>query len=177
MRALAVLCAVAVVAGCGGGSDRRPDGAGELSHHGISIGVPDEWDGRVLFTDSAGEGVVIFQVANFALPLNEGFQPPQELPPGDEDPIKAMAGDDLLLMVSTDQGSAPDLSLPVRITEASFLPRGSPLIPRGHAIAEEAGCFEGACVRVTVDFATPPSPAQLRAANEVLAALAIRGRR
>jgi hypothetical protein len=178
VRTLAVLCAVAVVAGCGGGgNDDASESAGGLSHNGISIGVPPAWDGRVLFTDPGGEGAVIFQVANFALPTNDGLEPPQKLPPGEEDRIKAMAGNDLLLMVSTNQGPAPDRSLPVRITDDSFLPPGSPLIPRGHAIAEEAGCFEGRCVRVTADFATPPSPAQLRDANEILASLAIRTRR
>lgn len=171
-----LLCAAGLVAGCGGGSEAEPRGETELRHQGISIGVPDDWDGRVLFTDSAGEGAVIFQVANFGLPPNEGLEPPQDLPPGQEDPIKAMAGDDLLLMVSTEQGPAPERSLPVRITKASFLAPGTPRIPRGHAIAEQAGCFEGRCLRVTVDFASPPSPAQLRAANEVLASLAIRRR-
>jgi hypothetical protein len=169
-----LLCATAVVAGCGGGGEVEPHRENELSHHGISIGVPKHWYGRVLFTDSAGEGAVIFQVANFALPANVGLAPPRTLPAGAEDPIKAMAGDDLLVMVTTGQGRAPELSLPVRITEGSFLPQGSPLIPRGHAIADEAGCFEGECLRATVDFATPPSPAQLAAANEVLASLSIR---
>jgi hypothetical protein len=174
MRALAVFCAVAIVAGCGGdGSKAEPRARAELTHQGVSIGVPEEWDGRILFTDTAGEGAVIFQLANFALPANEGLAPPQELPPGEEDPIKAMAGDDLLLMVVTDQGPAPDRSLPVQITEGSFRPPGSPLIPGGHAVAEEAGCFDGTCLRVTADFATPPSQAQLRVANDVLASLAI----
>ena len=176
MRALVVLCAVAVAAGCGGGNDHE-HGAGGLSHHGISIDVPVDWDGRVLFTDAAGEGTVIFQVANFTLPSNQRFEPPTILPSGEEDAIKAMAGDDLLVMVSTDQGRARDRSLPVRITEASFLPAGSPLIPRGHAIAEEGGCFEGRCLRVTVDFATPPPPTQLRLANLVLASLAVQPER
>jgi hypothetical protein len=85
-----------------------------------------------------------------------------------------MAGGDLLLMVLTDQGPAPSRSLPLRIDRASFLPPGSPLVPHGHAVAEEAGCVEGRCLRVTADFATPPSPTELRAANDVLASLAIR---
>jgi hypothetical protein len=180
MRVLAVVCAGALVAGCGGGStaesggQTEPGGQTELSHRGISIGVPEDWDGRVLFTDPAGEGAVIFQVANFVLPANEGFAPPQELPPGEEDPIKAMAGGDLLVMVLTDQPRAPSRSLPVRIDRASILPPGSPQVPLGHVIAEEAGCFEGRCLRVTADFATAPSPTQLRAANDVLASLAIR---
>jgi hypothetical protein len=87
VRALGVLCAAAVAAGCGGGSDHERDGADGLSHDGISIDVPADWDGRVL------------------------------------------------------------------------------------------GCFEGRCLRVTVDFATPPPPTQLTLANLVLASLAVQPER
>src|SRR5919106_4895367 len=101
MRIRACACAVVLAAGCGGQGEppeslpSRP----ALTHQGISIAVPEGWDGRALFTDAAGEGTVIFQVANFALPPNEGLEPPQELPPGEVDPIKAMTGEDLLLTV------------------------------------------------------------------------------
>jgi hypothetical protein len=174
MRVLTLVCALAVVAGCGGGSDDEPTSERQLRHHGISIAIPEAWDGRVLYTDAAGDGAVLFQVANFALAPNEGFEPPQELPPGEVDPIKAMAGDDLLIMVSTNQGAAPTRTLPLRISEDSFLSPDSPIIPRGHAIAEEAGCIEGRCIRVTVDFAKAPSAVQLERANGVLASLVIR---
>jgi hypothetical protein len=127
----------------------------------------------VLFIDAAGEGTAMLQVANFALPPNEGFEAPDELPPGEVDPIKAMSGDDLLVMISPDQVPAPTRSLPPRIGEESFLARGSPRIPHGHAIAEEAGCFRGKCVRIVVDFASPPSREQVEAANDVLASLTI----
>jgi hypothetical protein len=127
----------------------------------------------VLFTDAAGEGTAILQLANFALPPNEGFEPPEELPPGEVDPIKAMSGDDLLVMISPDQVPEPTRSLPPRISEESFLARGSPTIPHGHAIAEEAACLRGRCVRVIVDFASPPSRAQVEAANDVLTSLTI----
>jgi hypothetical protein len=175
MRIAACACALVLVGGCGGeGETPAPPASGtKLSHHGISIAVPAGYDGRVLFTDAAGEGTVIFQVANFALPPNEGFEPPEELPPGEVDPIKAMSGDDLLVMISTDQAPAPTRSLPPRISERSFLTRGSPRIPHGHAIAEEAGCFPGRCVRVVVDFASPPSREQVDAANDVLASVTI----
>jgi hypothetical protein len=173
MRAFAVLCAAGLVAGCGGVSAADEERTSELSHHGISISVPEEWDGRVLFTDAAGEGAVIFQLANFLLPPNEGLEPPRELLPGKHDPIKAMAGDDLLIMVSTGQGPASNRRLPVRITKASFLAPTSPLIPHGHAIAQEDGCFEERCLRVTVDFATTPSSEQIESANEVLSSLVI----
>jgi hypothetical protein len=135
--------------------------------------VPEGWDGRVLFTDAGGEGAVMFQVANFVLPGNAGFEPPQGLPPGEADPIKAMAGDDLLVMVSTDHVAAAGRAGPPRISQQSFLARGSPRIPHGHALAEEVACFRGICVRVTVDFASPPSREQVDAANDVLASLTI----
>jgi hypothetical protein len=84
-----------------------------------------------------------------------------------------MSGDDLLVMISTDQAPAPSRSLPPRVSEESFLARGSPTIPHGHAMAEEAACFRGRCVRVIVDFASPPSRDQVDAANDVLASLMI----
>lgn len=175
MRIGACACAAFLVAGCGGQGENpasRPSGA-KLSHQGISVAVPEGYDGRVLFTDAAGEGAVIFQVANFALPPNEGFEAPDALPAGEVDPIKAMAGDDLLVMISSDQGTAPSRALPPRISQKSFLARGSPRIPHGHAMAEEAACFRERCVQVIVDFASPPSREQIDAANEVLASLTI----
>jgi hypothetical protein len=72
-----------------------------LARSGVSIDVPDGWDGRILFTDAAGAGRLLLQVANFELPANEGFEPPQELPPGEKDPIKGMGAGDVLVIVST----------------------------------------------------------------------------
>ena len=76
-----------------------------LERNGVSIIVPAGWDGRILFRDAAGSSGVIFQVANFELPPDDVFEPPRELPPGEEDPIKAMgAGDVLVTAVSDDAG-------------------------------------------------------------------------
>jgi hypothetical protein len=175
MRTAACACALVLLGGCGGQGETpaaRPGGT-KLSHHGISIAVPAGWDGRVLFTDAAGEGPAILQLANFALPPNEGFEPPKELPPGEVDPIKTMSGDDVLVMISPAQVPGPSGSLPPRIGEESFLARGSPTIPHGHAMAEQAACFRGRCVRVLVDFASPPSRERVDAANDVLASLMI----
>jgi hypothetical protein len=176
VRIGACACAVVLAAGCGGEGDPPASHADrpELTHQGISIAVPAGWDGRVLFTDAAGEGTVVFQVANFALPTNEGIEPPRKLAPGEVDPIKAMAGDDLLVMISTGQAAVAGRTDPPLIGERSFLARGSPRIPHGHAVAEELGCVRGRCVRVTVDFASPPSRDQVAAANDVLASLTIR---
>jgi hypothetical protein len=171
----ACACAVVLAAGCGGEGDlpaSQPERA-ELKHDGISIAVPEAWDGRVLYTDAAGEGTVVFQLANFALPPNEGFEPPRELPPGEVDPIKAMAGDDVLVTISTDQVAAAGRAGPPRIGERSFLAPGTPRIPHGHALAEEPACVDGRCVRVTVDFASPPSREEVETANDVLASLSI----
>jgi hypothetical protein len=175
MRLAVSACTLLVLTACGGAGE--PPAAGSegtrLSHRGMSIAVPSGWDGRVLFTDAAGEGTTVFQLANFALPPNEGLEPPQELPPREVDPIKAMAGDDVLVMVTTDQRAGPTRPLPPQIGEESFLARGTPRIPHGHALAEESGCFRGRCILVTVDFASPPSPKQIEAANDVLASLTI----
>jgi hypothetical protein len=175
MQIRACACAVVLAAGCGGEGEppaSQPERA-ELRHHGISIAVPKGWDGRVLYTDAAGEGTVIFQVANFALPPNEGFEPPRKLPPGEVDPIKAMAGEDMLVTISTDQVAVGGRTGPPRISERSFLAPATLRIPHGHAIAEESACVDRRCVQVTVDFASPPSREQVDTANDVLASLAI----
>lgn len=168
---------ITFITACGAGSDAgvSPSSApaGQSLRHGpISISIPAGWSGRVLFTDPQGTDAIL-QVANFELPSNQGFEPPRELPPGQEDPIKAMSGDDVLIMVETGATTGLERSLPPRITDSWFLASNSTRVPRNHAVAVESGCFVNHCLRITADFATRPAESQLKSANDVLASLSI----
>jgi hypothetical protein len=162
--------------GCGGESNRElaqvAQNGRPLTHNGVSIDVPSGWDGRILFLDAKGSEA-IFQVANFELPPNDGFEPPRPVA-GQQDSIKSMAGEDTLIAVNTDLENAAPRSLPVRIGEDSFLAPDTPEIPRGHALARESGCFDTTCLKITVDFAlAPPSAELVDRANDVLASLSV----
>lgn len=170
-----LVAAAALVASCGGAERNAAfPQAVRLIHNGISLAVPEAWHGRILYLDPDGKDA-IFQVANFELPPNSGFDPPQELPPGSEDPIKSMSTSDILVSVATAGTYGPAASLPPQISEAAFVPpTDSPPTPRGHQLAHEAGCFDGRCIDVTVDFGTrPPAADQIRAANDVLRTLVV----
>ena len=163
-----------LLAGCGGGGLSRA-GPGDLSHRGVSIFVPDHWYGRILFADAQGV-VVIFQVANFKLADQQGFEPPKELPAGQEDPIKVMSGGDALVGVEAGARCTSAGSLTVRIARHSFPSASNPdaPVPAGHAVAEATGCFDHRSLFITVDFASGPVPKRLlRDANVVLASLRV----
>lgn len=156
--------------------DRR--GARRLEHSGVSLEIPDGWDGRVLFLDPQGASGLL-QVANFELPPNEGFAPPQELPPGEVDPIKAMAAEDVLVTVlpctalpGTDSGRpAPER---IALDVLSFRSPGDPSVPRGHALAEGTFNFGKRCLRIQVDFGSRPPPDRLeKRIDEVFASLSV----
>lgn len=141
--------------------DRRPTQGRRLEHGGVSLEIPTGWDGRVLFLDPQGASGLL-QAANFELPPNEGFDPPQELPPGEIDPIKAMTGEDALVTVlprAALAGTRPGEPAPARVSldSLSFLPAGDPRVPRGHALAEGAFRFGKRCLRISADFGGPPS--------------------
>jgi hypothetical protein len=160
------LLGAALLAGCGGGGLSRA-GPGDLSHGGVSIFVPDRWYGRILFGDPEGV-VAIFQVAN--------FEPPKELPAGQEDPIKAMSGGDVLVGVQAGGRCTSAGSLPVRITARSFVPSNGTVVPvpGGHAVAFESACINDHHLSITVDFAIRPARKNvLRSANAVLATLKV----
>jgi hypothetical protein len=154
---------------------KSPAPAGRrLTRNGASIAVPAGWDGRILFRDPTGSRGVIFQVANFRLPDNEGFEPPRELPPGQEDPIKAMDDGDVLITVNSDEASGDPVPETVTLDRLRFLPAAAPRVPRGHRIAEGAFCYAERCVRIVVDFGGR-SEAPLRSAvNAVLGSLAVK---
>jgi hypothetical protein len=174
MGSLALGLALTALVGCGRRSDDRSQVAADgtrLTHNGISIEVPPGWEGRILFLDAKGSEA-IFQVANFALPTNKDFEPPRPVI-GQEDPIKRMAGPDMLIAVDTGVDSGRQRSLPVAIDETSFLAPDSPQIPRGHALAKETGCFGATCLRITVDFAQAPPSQLVDTANGVLSSLSV----
>jgi len=85
-----------------------------------------------------------------------------------------MANDDVLIMVETGSETGPERILPVQVTRSSFVSPDSPIVPGNHAIAQETGCVDGTCLRITVDFATPaPSDEELQTANAALSSLAL----
>lgn len=157
--------------------DHRRVQARGLEHGGVSLEIPKGWDGRVLFLDPQGTNGLL-QVANFELPPDEGFDPPQDLPPGEVDPIKAMTADDVLITVlpcAALPGTAPGKPAPPRISldHLSFRPAGDPSVPRGHTVAEGAFRFGTRCLRMSVDFGGPPSDDLRASADGVLSSLTV----
>lgn len=152
---------------------QRTVSARRLARNGVSIAVPSGWDGRMLFRDAAGSWGVIFQVANFELPPTEGFQPPRELPPGEEDLIKAMDAGDVLVNVVSDEATGGPAPEAITLDQLRFLPEAAPRVPRGHTLAEGSFCYGARCLRIEVDFGGEPEPALTSAVNHVLASLAV----
>jgi hypothetical protein len=145
-----------------------------LARNGVSVAVPPGWDGRMLFREPAGSWGVLFQVANFELPSNQGFEPPRKLPPGQEDPIKAMGEDDVLVTVSSDEADGAPAPEPVSLDALRFLPTGAPRVPHGHSLAERSLCFGARCLRIEVDFGGRTPARSLRErVDEVLASIAV----
>jgi hypothetical protein len=157
--------------------DRARTGARRLEHGGVSVDVPVSWDGRVLFLDPQGASALL-QVANFELPPNDGFAPPQQLPPGEVDPIKAMTAEDVFLTVfSRDAlpGTGPGRAAPesVSLDDLSFRAVGDPSVPRGHALASEAVRFGERCLQIEVDFGGRPTASLETQVDDVLASLVV----
>ena len=179
--AAALLLAVA----CGSAEDRGSARSGEatgsgaarglasevpsrrLEHAGVSIELPKGWRGRVLAPG-------LLQAANFDLaPVG------QELPPGEEDPIKAMAAEHALVtilpcgLVSFEEPPRPAPSQ-VSLHDLTFLPPGHPRIPVGHAFAHGSFDFSGRCLRVEADFGGAPPRQQLKdAVDDITASLSV----
>ena len=184
-RALVVVLALGFVAGCGSDVSSRATGIApleRLARNGISVSVPEGWDGRVMFREPTGRDGVMLQVANFVLPANEGLEPPRELPPGEEDPIKAMGSGHALVMIgepaswdrTPDPGAGPPAPEP--LTVADLTPVNGPRIPVGHSLAEGSFCFGSRCLEVEVDFgAAHPADALVQRVDDVLASLAVAG--
>ncbi len=145
-----------------------------LSRDGVAIAVPEAWDARLLFRDHAGSLPVIYQIANFELPENEGFEPPDELPPGQEDPIKAMGPGDVLITVDADEDVGAPASRPIAL--ADLTPVEGARVPRSHELAAGSFCARERCVRIEVDLGGAAPKHLVRQVNEVLASLTIEAR-
>lgn len=145
--------------------------AQRLTRNGISVLAPTGWSGRILFREATGRDGAIFQIANFELPSNAGLEPPVELPPGQEDQIKAMDAGDILVTIA--DGVADGVAAPKTITVDHLAPADN-RAPHGHSLAERSFCFESRCVGVAVDFGrAAPAAVEVTSANEVLASLVV----
>ena len=141
---------------------------------GVSVEVPPRWSGRVLFLDATGLYGNVLQVANFQLPANQGFDAPRELPPGEEDPIKAMDDEDVVVMIETSSGRGPRAPARIRLADLEVLPSTAPTVPRGHRLAKRTFCFEYRCLAITVDFGgEQPDDELQRRVDEVLSSIAV----
>ena len=146
-----------------------------LRHDGISVGVPNGWEGRELLLDHPS---AVLQVANFDFgPVGE------QLPPGEEDPIKAMASRHALVailpcgLVSYEEPPRPAPSR-LSLDDLILLPKGHPRIPVGHTFASGSFDFSGRCLRVEADFGGAPPPRRLTdTVDLILASLSVERRR
>lgn len=141
--------------------------AKRLEHGGVSIQLPNGWQGRVLRPG-------LLQAANFK------FAPVGvELPPGEEDPIKAMTTQHALIVIlpcGLVSFEEPPRPAPERISLAdlTFLPSGHPRVPRGHAFAHGSFDLSGRCLGIEADFGGAPPPPELKdTVNAILASLAV----
>lgn len=173
--------ALSFASACGATADRESPPNGEragsgtavevpalkLEHGGVSIQVPNGWQGDVLQPG-------LIRAANFKLaPVGV------ELPPGEEDPIKAMTRKHVLVVIlpcGLVSFEEPPRPAPERISlgELTFLPSNHPRVPRGHAFAHGSFDFSSRCLRVEADFGGAPPPRELKdAVNAVLGSLSI----
>jgi hypothetical protein len=164
---------LATLAACGATDDgHAPAEADRLEHDGVSIALPPGWDGRVLALDYPA---AVLQAANFELlPPGE-----TELPPGEQDPIKAMTAQHAVVSVfpcgllGEEQTARPAPELIV-LEELRFASPGDARVPRGHALAQGSFQFAGRCLRIEADFGTEsPTPALRIEVDEVLATLSV----
>jgi hypothetical protein len=147
-----------------------PEGS-RLEHDGVSIELPNGWQGRVVLLDYPSAEL---QAGNF-----EFVRAGVESPPGEEDPIKAMAAQHALVtilpcgMVSFEEPPRPAPEQ-VSLDDLTFLPRGHPRVPRGHDFAYGSFDFFGRCIRVEADFGGSTSGPKLKdAVNAVLGSLSV----
>jgi hypothetical protein len=170
------------VTGCGISDGDSAESAGDelrqrLARNGIAVAIPSGWDGRILFREATGRDGVLLQVANFTLPSNEGLEPPEELPPGEEDPIKAMDDGDVVVMISEPaswDAARAGAAARTPMTLADLAPVLGPRVPSGHSFAQGTFCFASRCLLIEVDFgAGQPRDDLVSRVDEVLASLAV----
>ena len=145
---------------------------GRLERNGISIEIPGGWDGRLLFREPSGRDGVIFQVADFMLPANSGFDRPRARRLGQEDPIKAM--DEAAVLLTVIDGAERGSPAPRPLTLGALAPVHGARVPAGHIVARGNFCVDARCVSVEVDFGGVDAPRELvRSVDEVLSSLRV----
>ena len=145
-----------------------PEGR-RLEHDGVSIELPNGWDGRVVPLDYPA---AMLQAANFELgPVGV------ELPLGEEDPIKAMTAQHALVAIlpcGLASFEEPPRPAPERVSldDLTSVPRGR--VPRDHDVAVGSFEFSGRCLRVDADFGgARPEPTLKDTVNAVLGSLSV----
>jgi hypothetical protein len=174
--------ALLLATACGAANDREsPSGevaASRLEHDGVSIVLPSGWEGRVGPLDyrvpPLDNPPAMLQAANFELvPFGE------ELPPGEEDPIKAMTAQQALVAIlpcGLVSFEAPSRPAPERVSldTLTFMPDGHPGVPRGHVLAHGSFEFSGRCLRIEADFGGAPPRSELKnTVDAILASLSV----
>ena len=146
-------------------AETTPEGS-RLEHDGVSIELPNGWEGRILSLDYPS---AVLQAANFEfVPL-----------PGEEDAIKAMTAEHALVAIlpcGIVSFEGPRRPAPERVSldDLTFMPRGHPRVPRGHAFAHGSFDFTGRCLRIEADFGgTPPEATLTDTVNSTLASLTV----
>jgi hypothetical protein len=144
-----------------------PTGGERLEYDGVTITLPTGWEGRVI-------SPAVIQAANFK------FAPVGiELPPGEEDPIKAMTARHALVsmlrcgLVSYEPTAraAPEQ---ISLDELTFLPSKHPGVPWRHAYAQASFYFGRRCLHISVDFGrAPPRTRLVSIVNEMLGSLSV----
>jgi hypothetical protein len=141
--------------------------ADRLEGAGVSIELPTGWQGRVLIP-------AVVQVANFEF-VPVGIS----LPPGEEDPIKAMTAKHALVsvlpcgLVSWEE-AAHAAPKQIALDDLTFLPEKDPRVPWRHARAHGSFEFGERCLDIEVDFgAAQPLRTLTNTVNDVLASLVV----
>jgi hypothetical protein len=101
------------------------------------------------------------------------------LPPGQEDPIKAMTSAHVLVsllpcgIISPAESAQPPPER-LALNALTFLPAGHPRVPRGHAFARASFQFDDRCLRIEVDFGDAPASTELtQEVDDVLGSLVV----
>jgi hypothetical protein len=165
------LCAVGIAlvllaASCGGSVEERggKSGGRTITGHGLSIELPDGWDGRAFKGEPSAASQII--AANFALPTDEYYLGPET--------ARVMHGEGIYVGASVgpisehlQKGRWVSASLPITVSRSDFADFEGVYSP---AEAVRWLLIDGHAVLIMVGFgAEHPSDTTLATANAVLA--------